>query len=438
MLHKALPIEYNYELNMGILRSMNVIAIVLQSIWIAISLPMGINIVTPAIFLILYGFNLAVLYKTRRYRLCAHVFIGITFLATILSVAVYGGFYSTAVLWMPMFSPLAFYLLGRRSGVIWALSSSSIIMVVAFASTHYKLYLATFDFETYLKIGIFTVAFSTLIISSLAVLFVNSRNSMVIKMYKKKEQASQLLMDNKRLFATIVHDIVNPLSAIQGTAELARMHIHKNKDSTDHNQILDFLERQMIALNNINKIVSHVRLMEGLEAGKIAIAAKPLDMKDIMNDLVTIFGMMLEEKSIRLVSDISEERVFAEHYSLVTNVLGNLLSNAIKFSYPGGDVRISSGSNFEGFTIIEVEDYGIGIPPNIMSNLFSMHDKTTRNGTCNERGTGFGMPIVKKYVELYHGSIDIISNVDSSRGPTGTLFRLKIPTSAATSINITA
>ena len=113
--------------------------------------------------------------------------------------------------------------------------------------------------------------------------------------------------------------------------------------------------------------------------------------------------------------------------TLLTNVLGNLLSNAAKFSPPGGEITLSSRKGKAGYIIIEMSDQVIGIPEDLKSKLFSMHEKTSRIGTSGEKGIGFGMPVVKKFVDLYHGSIESISNRNRTRGPTGTTFRLEIP-----------
>lgn len=116
-----------------------------------------------------------------------------------------------------------------------------------------------------------------------------------------------------------------------------------------------------------------------------------------------------------------------------TSIIGNPVSNAIKFSEPGTTITLRSpeaGDMME----IEVIDRGIGIPPGILDNLFSATKKTSRPETCNEKGTGFGMPIVLSSVKACGGEIRVSSRTQAA-GPEklrGTRFLLLLHRSAAT------
>jgi signal transduction histidine kinase len=100
--------------------------------------------------------------------------------------------------------------------------------------------------------------------------------------------------------------------------------------------------------------------------------------------------------------------VLADKSILLSNILSNILSNAIKFSYPGDKIEMEAKKE-NGKVKITMTDKGIGMPKNILDNLFHLNIPTTRTGTNNERGTGFGMPLVKSSVEFLGGKFYIDS-----------------------------
>lgn len=129
----------------------------------------------------------------------------------------------------------------------------------------------------------------------------------------------------------------------------------------------------------------------------------------------------------------------AESLALTHQVLVNILSNAIKFSRLGGKVDIFIARN-EASVDIMVRDYGVGIPPNIMEGLFNPSQPTTRAGTAGEKGTGFGMPLAKAYVDKFGGQLRVESQTpDISPDKHGTNVVISLPlwsakTSAAAAV----
>jgi signal transduction histidine kinase len=100
------------------------------------------------------------------------------------------------------------------------------------------------------------------------------------------------------------------------------------------------------------------------------------------------------------------------------------LSNAIKFSEPGTEIRVDIYAEAESIKLV-ITDRGMGIPAEIIPYLFDRGKATSRPGTQGERGTGFGLPIVKAYMNRYGGSIEVHS-VPKAEGVNdhGTTFTL--------------
>ncbi|HRI31823.1 MAG TPA: ATP-binding protein, partial [Candidatus Kapabacteria bacterium] len=106
----------------------------------------------------------------------------------------------------------------------------------------------------------------------------------------------------------------------------------------------------------------------------------------------------------------------------ITQVINNLLSNAIKFTPKGGSVFVTLSAHNDTQLCITVKDTGIGIPPEHLPKVFEKFGNHQRSGTSGEKGTGLGMTIVKRFVELHDGTID----VQSQQG-VGTTFTIILP-----------
>jgi two-component system sensor histidine kinase VicK len=106
-----------------------------------------------------------------------------------------------------------------------------------------------------------------------------------------------------------------------------------------------------------------------------------------------------------------------------SQIIGNLVSNAIKFTEEGGQVRVEIGSSPTDSSQLQLQiiDSGMGIPKDLMPKLFEKFG-AQRLGTKGEKGTGLGMPLVKRYVDLHHGSITV-----DSMEKIGTTFTIRIP-----------
>ena len=156
----------------------------------------------------------------------------------------------------------------------------------------------------------------------------------------------------------------------------------------------------------------------------------PVKLSEVFDNSQAILKGKLEAKDISLnISSANggNERVLAEPISLTHNLLSNIISNAIKFSHKGDSIDIVISNNGE-FVQIDITDKGIGIPSEILKNLFRTDVPTSRQGTAGEIGTGFGMPLVKKYVDLYGGKIEVKSRAKEDHpkdhGTTISLFFL--------------
>ena len=134
---------------------------------------------------------------------------------------------------------------------------------------------------------------------------------------------------------------------------------------------------------------------------------------------------MADEKSLQLNLE-SEFKVLPiiSDLGAVQSILNNLLDNAVKFTSKGGvTLRIGSEKNNKGeFAIIEVEDTGIGISQDNINTIFEAFRQGSEGLTRSYEGTGLGLTLIKKYIDILGGKIDVKSKLNE-----GSAFIVKIP-----------
>ncbi len=225
---------------------------------------------------------------------------------------------------------------------------------------------------------------------------------------------------NRNLVRVICHDLANPLNIMLNYST-----IYEQADMP-WDEAQRYLKRMHSAAVHQQEIIEHVREFESINSGKIQVKLAPVSLQGVLTQLQDLLQKRLEEKNIRL--DIrgleSHLHVIAEQRSLVYNVLANLLSNAIKFSPDHSTVELQITARTDEIQL-EIIDHGIGMDADLLSKIFDISSPTTRPGLKGEKGTGFGLPIVKSYVERYQGSLRVESTpLEESTDLHGTRFIL--------------
>ncbi|MBO9667831.1 MAG: HAMP domain-containing histidine kinase [Bdellovibrio sp.] len=227
-------------------------------------------------------------------------------------------------------------------------------------------------------------------------------------------------LDIENLLRVLLHDIANTLSSM--TYQLIRV----KEDNSAGTQDLEKIER---AVEDISNLLTQVRHLKSVKDGKATFPLKPISLAMVLHEVYESSESIATQKGIKLSLDISRDKMLvnAEKTILGNVVILNLVNNAVKFSNPGERIDIRAYA-VEQTVTIEIQDYGIGIPEDILANIFSLNSKTTRMGTQGEQGTGYGMPLVKEYLQMMGGSIDIFSREEPTREhPRGTKITLRLP-----------
>jgi len=228
------------------------------------------------------------------------------------------------------------------------------------------------------------------------------------KLMQKQVESQQVLLH------VLCHDLSNPLGAIMSYSE------YLIECPQDQDIIKDILSASQDGMN----IIDLTRRLMATEEKEMTIY--PVNIKHSLEQSITILKVKLDNKKIKLKLDIPDNiMVMAEEISLVHTVLNNLITNAIKFSEPDSLIKVFLENRTPQTICMIIQDAGIGIPKDLLDVLFDVSKTTNRIGTNGEKGTGFGMPLVKKFMEKYGGSIHVSSkSIDAFPDDHGTTVSL--------------
>ena len=227
---------------------------------------------------------------------------------------------------------------------------------------------------------------------------------------------------NRTLVRVISHDLMNPVSIIVNYADIHLKSPHSAGDS------LRSWQRVMHAARHQQEIISHVQTMDAILSGKQHLDLGSVEFAPLLQKVASLYEEKLAAKLLTLVIEPGPPGLYvtAEGPSLGNSVMNNLISNAIKFSNKGARITITVAEQDDVVTV-SVADQGIGMDNELQKNIFDPYKPTTRRGTAGERGTGFGMPILKSYIEIYGGSVSVESRPMATHPDDhGTTFVIKL------------
>jgi PAS domain S-box-containing protein len=224
------------------------------------------------------------------------------------------------------------------------------------------------------------------------------------------------LNELKSKFVSIAsHEFRTPLSAILSSVSL----IDQYKQRNDLEKMEKHIQRVRSSVNHLTSILNDFLSLGKLEEGKITIEPEDVDLQQLMDDLLEEVKLTLKEGQFINTSGIERFPNFRTDARILRNILLNLLSNASKYSDAAKPIEVSCYREANMVTF-QIRDHGIGIPPDECKHLFERFFRAS-NATAIQ-GTGLGLNIVKRYVELLNGTISF----ESVYGK-GSIFTIAIP-----------
>ena len=287
----------------------------------------------------------------------------------------------------------------------------------------YEYTLADF-FAEYQFLVIFLLSLIAVLAVAVAVMYVRAARTEKKAHYvlqRALEQAEEGSRAKTNFLFNMSHDIRTPMNAILGFTELLK----KNKDKPE--LVNDYVAKIQSSGDFLLSLINNVLEMARIESGQETLSEEVINVHELVKNVRAVF-----EASLRAKNLILQTKVLVEHpdayvdTTKVRQIFLNLLSNAVKYTPSGGKIWLEireQHSDWQGYGRfqIEVRDTGIGMSEEFLPHIFDEFSRARNTTESKIIGTGLGMPIVKKLVDLMGGSIQV-----ESQAGRGTTFRIVV------------
>ena len=326
----------------------------------------------------------------------------------------------TNLLWAPLIIMTSSYLLGRSWGIKLGILNAIIMIAAEVIPRYFQTPLESFNSTEILQYNLCIIIVTTLSAFLVTNRILVEEREYLTNLEKQKKDLFEEKEAKAALLNIIAHDIANPLTLIQARLHHLQMQIDGTKEF-DQVKAKSHVAQLVKRANEINKSIELIRNFRAYESGKLEIKLTAVNLNEVLDSSIEVFFEQISLKKVSILKSYSEKtdyKILADPTSLQMSVLNNLISNAIKFSHPSSNIEISL-NNLGEYVELKIRDYGIGIPDEIKPFLFSGARPTSRNGTGGEQGTGFGMPILKMFLDKYGAKITLSEPAEG-----GTLFTI--------------
>jgi len=239
---------------------------------------------------------------------------------------------------------------------------------------------------------------------------------------KAEEEARRSLERERELnelkskFVSIAsHEFRTPLSTVLSSASL----IQQYKEREEYDKQEKHINRIKSSVNHLTQILNDFLSLGKLEEGKVDVKPEAIDLVAFLQEIKEEVQSFLKEGQVIHIACPADLKEIQSDARILRNVLFNLLSNASKYSDPGKGIHLSCERSHNR-VIVHVRDEGIGIPVDDQRHLFDRFFRASNAG--NIQGTGLGLNIVKRYLDLVEGQISF-----TSKPGEGSIFHISIP-----------
>ena len=260
----------------------------------------------------------------------------------------------------------------------------------------------------------------------LAIEDITDRREIENGLEKAHEELKELAAELKRtarvkseFLANMSHELRTPLNSINGFSEV----LYDETFGPLNDKQKQYVNNVLTSGKHLLLLINQILDMAKVEAGKMKLALSSLPMKSLLNDISMLVADMVSKKKLEMLLEIAEDLPNIEADELkVKEIIYNLLSNAVKFTPESGKVGIRAKKTDSEIEVV-VWDTGVGIAPENMEKIFEGFFRVDTPYSRVTEGTGLGLPLSRKLVELHGGKF----SVESKGLSTGTSVRFTLP-----------
>ena len=247
-------------------------------------------------------------------------------------------------------------------------------------------------------------------------------NTDQVALLERLREAEEMISAKESFLSNMSHDMRTPMNAIIGMTVLAKKHIDEQA------RVSDALDKIETASNHLLSLINNVLDMSRINSGKLQLSDESFALGDLLHDILVIVKPLIEQKGHRFLLDTDgvECEVYFGDALRLKQIFVNIISNAVKYTPEGGkiDVSVSDTATDGGRRVLlfRCADNGIGMSAEFLKRIFVPFERVENSTVSKIEGTGLGMSIVKKMIDLMGGTIEI-----QSQPGEGTDVSIRIP-----------
>jgi PAS domain S-box-containing protein len=247
---------------------------------------------------------------------------------------------------------------------------------------------------------------------------ITERRKSELQLARQAEELKELNATKDKFFSIIAHDLRSPFNAFLGMTKM----MEEDFPSMTQEEIFQFIQMMGVSANNLYRLLENLLEWSQLQRGVITVNPMKFHLLPVVQKSMELIRELANNKGIEILLLIPPHlEVFADE-KMLDATLRNLSSNAVKFTPQGGKITIVAAPSKNNFVAISIMDTGIGIPPDMMDDLFKIDVNTNRSGTEGEPSSGLGLILCKEFVERNGGRLWV--NSEDGRGAT---FNFTLP-----------
>lgn len=265
-----------------------------------------------------------------------------------------------------------------------------------------------------------TVLLIFIIASILIYSFYKSKTKLSNQLQIQKDSLQAVNNTKDKFFSIISHDLRGPVSALSGLVSVTKYFLNEK----DPNQLREMLRKMETSVNNLVKLLDSLLHWALQQRGHFPYLPESLQLKGMLVESMDAFNDMAAAKSIQLTCNCDESVNLYVDRNTTSTIFRNLLNNAIKFTSKGGNIQVSTTVLPSNLVAITFTDTGVGMTQEKLDGLFLLDENRTTKGTSGEGGIGLGLQLVRDFVDLNKGKVEVESEVNK-----GTTFTVYLPES---------
>ncbi|HEX3484630.1 MAG TPA: PAS domain-containing sensor histidine kinase [Micropepsaceae bacterium] len=225
-----------------------------------------------------------------------------------------------------------------------------------------------------------------------------------------KRSAESASRTKSQFLATMSHELRTPLNAILGFSEVIRDGVFGDS-ANSWQKYADYASSIHASGRHLLSLISEILDLSKIEAGSYVLDIRTIDLRDVIEDALTIVSPAAEKAGVTLRTTLAETPVWLDaDERAVRQIALNLLANAVKFTPNGGSITVEANA-IATMAQLTVTDTGIGIAKEHVSAVFELFRQVDSSIQRRHEGTGLGLAITKRLIELHGGTITLESEL---------------------------